>query len=95
MAFFSTRDMMKTDRLALLIVALALIVAGTVLGLKNCTGATPPATVVVVDTVRVSEKNDTIKTKKRKNKQPSDSAKIKKPVARDYYHDRIDRRLQR
>lgn len=44
MAFFSTRDMMKTDRLALLIVALALIVAGTVLGLKNCTGATPPAT---------------------------------------------------
>jgi len=58
--------MMKTDRLALLIVALALIVAGTVLGLKNCTGATPTATVVVVDTVRVSEK--TIQLKLRKGK---------------------------
>ena len=89
MAFFSTRDMMKTDRLALLIVALALIVAGTVLGLKNCTGATPPATVVVVDTVRVSEKTDTTKAKKQKIKQPSDSAKIKKPVARDYVNERI------
>lgn len=81
--------MMKTNRLALLIVALALIVAGTVLGLKNCTGATSPATVVVVDTVRVSEKTDTTKAKKRKNKQPSDSAKIEKPLARDYVNERI------
>lgn len=60
---FSARDMMKTDRLALLLVALALIVAGTVVGVRSCSRApgAGDSPAVIVDTVRVA-RNSTVKS---------------------------------